>query len=303
MTTENRQASPAAQKALTPLTTHRTRPPKVGEGRERCPALLDLTGMALFLDLDGTLLDLAETPDQVAPELGLTELLIRLEDGVSGALALVTGRRVDFVDSLFPQHRFTVAGLHGAAIRPAATLMERSATTAPQGDTVAFRAAYAYMRAKAADHPGLLTENKGAAFALHYRQAPDLRGLVERIMAEALVIAGPAWRLRDGKFVVELGPAGADKGAALRNLMTSPSFIGRLPLAAGDDLTDEAMFQTVNSMGGLSIRIGDQDSPSAATARIATPGAFRSWLHQLAGPSHPGDRLNDEKPLPPPARP
>ncbi|MBJ2149779.1 trehalose-phosphatase [Paracoccus sp. IB05] len=289
MTTENRQASPAAQKVLTPLPPHQTRPPTAGEGRERDPALPDLAGTALFLDLDGTLLDLAATPDEVVPEPGLAELLAWLEDHVSGALALVTGRRVGFVDSLFPQHRFTVAGLHGAEIRPGAVVMERPATTAPQGDTAAFRAAFDFMRAKAADHPGLLIEDKGAAFALHYRLAPDLRGIVEGIMAEALVIAGPAWRLRDGKCVVELGPAGVDKGAALRNLMASPPFIGRLPLAAGDDLTDEAMFQAVNSMGGLSIRIGDQDSPSAAIQRITTPGAFRSWLHQLAGPSRPGD--------------
>lgn len=287
MTTENRLASPAAQMALTPLPSHKTRPPTAGEERERVP---DLAGAALFLDLDGTLLDLAATPDQVAAEPGLTDLLIRLEEHVSGALALVTGRRVGFVDSLFPHHRFTVAGLHGAEIRPGAALgAERSVTAAPQGDTAAFQAAFGFMRAQAADHPGLLTEDKGAAFALHYRQAPDLRDLVERIMAEALKIAGPAWRLRDGKFVGELGPAGADKGAALRNLMASPPFIGRQPLAAGDDLTDEAMFQAVNSMGGLSIRIGDQDSPSAAVQRIATPGAFRSWLHQLAGPSRPGD--------------
>ncbi len=149
------------------------------------------------------------------------------------------------------------------------------------------------MLSQAADHPGLLAEDKGAAFALHYRQAPELAGLVNRIMAEALEIAGPACRLRDGKYVVELGFAGADKGRALRNLMASPPFIGRQPLAAGDDLTDEAMFEVVNSMGGRSIRIGDGQSPSAAIERIATPAAFRSWLHELAdgaaAPEKPAD--------------
>nr|WP_283258463.1 trehalose-phosphatase [Pseudomonas sp. GX19020] len=256
---------------------------------ENGPALPDPGKVALFLDLDGTLLDLAATPDQVAAEPGLGALLRQLERRTEGALALVTGRQVAFVDALFPAHRFTVAGLHGAELRPSTAIGTGiAAIAAPARETQSFLAAFSGMQNAARDI-GLLTEDKGAAFALHYRQAPELREAAERIMAEAARIAGPLYRLREGKCVIELCPAGADKGAALRNLMASPPFNSRRPLAAGDDLTDEAMFGAANALGGITIRIGAQDSPSAATARIASPAAFRAWLRQLAGLTGAGD--------------
>lgn len=259
---------------------------------ENGPNLPDPGNVALFLDLDGTLLDLAATPDQVVAEPGLRALLLQLERRTAGALALVTGRQVAFVDALFPGHHFpghhfpghhfTVAGLHGAELRPGTSAGGGiAAIAAPTRETQSFQAAFSRMNT-AARGLGLLTEDKGAAFALHYRQAPELRGEAERIMAEAARIAGPGYRLREGKCVIELCPAGADKGAALRNLMASPPFNSRHPLAAGDDLTDEAMFKAANALGGLSIRIGAQDSPSAATARIASPATFRAWLTHLA---------------------
>lgn len=256
------------------------------------PVLSDPARLAFFLDLDGTLLDLAPTPAKVAPEPGLVEVLMRLEGRVSGALALVTGRQVAFVDALFLSHRFTVAGLHGAELRPGpATGGGVSTIAAPSANTASFRQAFSLMLSETAADPGLLAEDKGAAFALHYRNAPGLRSKVEGIMAEDAHIAGPGYRLREGKLVVELCPSGADKGAALRNLMASTPFRGRCPVAAGDDLTDEAMFQAVNTMGGRSIRIGDHNDPSAATTRIATPGTFRARLRQLAGVPCAGDFL------------
>lgn len=265
-------------------------PPRHTPKKSHGPNPPDTRRLALFLDLDGTLLDLAPTPEQVAPEAGLSDLLVRLETRTSGALALVTGRQISFVDALFPLHRFTVAGLHGAELRPGtATGGGLSAIAAPSTDTASFRAAFSRMLCETAGLAGILAEDKGAAFALHYRNAPDLRGKVEGIMTEAARIAGPGYRLREGKYVVELCPSGADKGAALRNLMASTPFKGRCPVAAGDDLTDEAMFQAVNTMGGISIRIGEHGAPSAATTRIATPGAFRAWLRQLAGTPGAGD--------------
>lgn len=247
------------------------------------PVLPDPSHIALFLDLDGTLLDLASTPDGVRVEAGLAEVLVRLERQTAGALALVTGRPIAFVDRLFEGHRFTVAGLHGAEVRPSA-----AGRAVPRAsDDAAFAAAREQARGQAALLDGAVFEDKGRAFALHYRLAPRHGPAVLRIMQRAAHVAGPAYGLRRGKCVVELCPAGADKGTALRNLMAAPPFMGRYPVAAGDDLTDEAMFRAVNDMGGLSIRIGA--GRTAASARIATPGAFRTWLRDLAEAARPGE--------------
>lgn len=239
-------------------------------------------GSALFLDLDGTLLDIAPAPDTVVRPPELCALLVALEGRLDGALALVTGRDLAFVDALFTEHRFTVAGLHGAEIRPndltAPSLMPLRAEAGAQP----LLAALLHVETQAACHPGLRLERKVGAFALHYRSAPELRGIAEGIMAEALRVAGPAYILRGGKCVVELGRAGACKGEALRNIMISDRFRGRRPIAAGDDLTDEAMFAAANAMGGLSIRIGDVQASSHALRRVPTPLAFRSWLQDLA---------------------
>ena len=240
-------------------------------------------GWALFLDLDGTLLDLAATPGAVRAEAGLADTLAALERLTSGALAVVTGRTVGFVDGLFPGRCLTVAGLHGAELRPSPALAGLVAASAAAPTGAAFRAARDGARQAARHLPGVLFEDKARAFALHYRQAPEQRAAVTRIMEAARRRAGPGHLLRMGKCVIELDPAGADKGAAVRNLMALRPFHGRYPVAAGDDLTDEAMFRAVNAMGGLSLRVGPPETlaRSAAVAGAATPAAFRAWLGGL----------------------
>lgn len=248
------------------------------------PAKADPATHAFFLDLDGTLLDLAATPDAVAPEPWLGALLARLEDKTDGALAIVTGREIAFVDRLFPQHRFTVAGLHGAEFRPSAGIAREAAALIADGTpSENLGAALAYARAESRGLTGVLVEDKTRAFALHYRLAPAQRERVEAIMGEALALAGAAFQLRHGKAVVELCPKNADKGLIVRNLMCLPPFTLRRPVAAGDDLTDEAMFAAVNEMNGLSIRValGDADRATAAMAFAATPTAFRHWLRRV----------------------
>ncbi|WP_170848964.1 trehalose-phosphatase [Paracoccus aminovorans] len=287
MTTNDRNTALQADGGPSPCASHdmAPRPPFRGAG-DAPPPLPAPATWAFFLDLDGTLLDLAARPDAVSPEGGLAGMLVRLERMVSGALALVTGRAVEFVDELFPEQRFTVAGLHGAELRPSPSLAGHLLPPPPgTGDAAAFRAAQDLARDRALPLPGVLFEDKGRAFALHYRQAPEQRDAVARIMAEALALAGTGHRLRDGKCVVELGPAGQDKGMIVRNLMGSAPFQGRYPVAAGDDLTDEAMFRAVNALGGLSVRVGPEEAlaRSAASTGIETPGAFRSWLRGMTG--------------------
>lgn len=252
------------------------------------PAALPPAEWGFFLDLDGTLLDLAPEPEKVVVEPGLHEVLQRLEAAASGALALVSGRPVAFIDALFPGARFTVAGLHGAHLRLGGT----GGDDLPSGAVLSAEAGHRLRKARAvvgaaleaAGGPaGVVLEEKGAAFALHYRLAPDRKTEVERLMAQARQVAGSDFTLREGKCVLELCPAGTDKGAVLRELMKAPPFQGRHPLAVGDDLTDEAMFQAANALGGRSILIRDPAHPraSAATGALPSPSAFRAWLAGL----------------------
>lgn len=240
---------------------------------------------AMFLDLDGTLLELAETPDAVHPAPGLGEMLDDLQRLTSGALTIVTGRSVSFVDQLFPGHCHSVAGLHGAELRLGQALAGKDCGLAGEVATPgsAYLRAHEFVRQASATLPGVIFEDKGRAFALHYRQAPTRRDAVLEIMRQALAQSGAGHGLREGKYVVELCPAGQDKGTIIRKLMALAPFSDRFPMAAGDDLTDEAMFAAVNAFRGLSLRIGPaaELSSSLAIAGLPSPGAFRNWIRGL----------------------
>lgn len=233
---------------------------------------------AFFLDLDGTLIDLAPRPQDVICPPGLPATLAALEERVAGALAIVTGRSADFAADLLGAP-FTIAGLHGAEIRLGARLGGGRLAMAPARPPAPVRR---HLAAAAASLDGVVFEDKGGAIALHFRQAPGREAAVERAMAGALVLAGAGYRLQRGKAVVELCPAGSDKGQALRTLMDRAPFRGRRPLAAGDDLTDEAMFAVAHAAGGLSLRIGAPRPGSCARHTLPTPQAFRDWLTRLA---------------------
>lgn len=242
----------------------------------------DLARWSFFFDLDGTLLDLAPSPDLVKPEERLQAMLETLAERTSGALAIVSGRSVDFVDRLFPGYRFTVAGLHGAEIRQQG---REGAGSEPSAKQLSDGFVLARENAKRAAErfPGVLFEDKGKAFALHYRLAPEREEMVGHIMREAGEIAGPDFALQEGKFVLELKPSGSDKGRAVRKLMEAEPFRGRRPFAAGDDHTDESMFATVNGMGGLSLRVGPAPGAFQTSAMIeaASPAIFRNWIRRL----------------------
>ncbi|WP_420960427.1 trehalose-phosphatase [Brucella sp. IR073] len=260
------------------------------------PGIDSLGNWAVFFDIDGTLLDLAESPEAVRVPEGLIGDLLDLDEKLGGALALVTGRSIAFVDTLFPETSFPVAGLHGGEIRDAAGRVER---TEP---TEAFLRAKEELRMQAARWRDILVEDKRAAIAVHYRQAPQLEGEMRQLMEEIAALAGPGWTLQRGKMVLELRPAAHDKGHAVETFMRAPPFVGRRPLAFGDDVTDEAMFEAVNVRGGLSVRIGlpsqvqekreavfrsglaadERERPSAAKLYLEKPAALRDWISQQA---------------------
>jgi len=231
----------------------------------------------VFLDVDGTLLDIAETPEAVAVDPQLAGHLTRLRERLGGALALVTGRRIDFLDVLFPGCSFVAAGLHGAEMRlPDGTLCK--AEPSPQ-----LAIARRRLEAAAIAWPGVIVEDKGASFAAHFRRAPQFEEKVEATMASIAADLGSSHTIQCGKSVVEIRPRGHDKGTAVAAFMATPPFVGRRPLAIGDDLTDEAMFAAVNNLGGVSVKVGAREASTLATARLADPAAVRAWIERAGG--------------------
>lgn len=247
-----------------------------GHGRLSCSLPEDASGLALFLDIDGTLLDIAQMPEAVVVPPGLPDSLKRLAERLEGALALITGRSIGTVDALFRLPATAVSGLHGAEWRGA------DGRTATIATTEAFELARQHLRRQTADMPGVLFEDKGAAIAAHYRLAPEREAQVRDLMAD---IAGPVadgWELQEGKQVVELRPRGRDKGDALVSFMGETPFRGRRPVAIGDDVTDEAMFAAANRLDGLSVRVGLDGRPSLARCRVGAPSDVRDWLARIS---------------------
>ena len=223
---------------------------------------------ALFLDFDGTLVDIADQPDEIEVPASLVQTLMSLNAYLSGAIAVVSGRPIRQIDGFLRPLRVAAAGVHGTERRSATGVMTLLSTH-PM-DAVEQAA-----RKLAAQHTGLLVEGKRGSLALHYRQAPELESVCLETM-QAAVQASPGVTLIRGKMVVEAKPGGISKGGAIESFMREPPFAGRTPLFVGDDITDEAGFSSVQRMGGLGVKVGT--GPSVAWQRIATPQQFRREL-------------------------
>ena len=228
---------------------------------------------AFFLDVDGTLLEIADTPSTVRVDEELLELIERLFRVSGGALALVSGRSISDLEDLLGAQRMPLAGQHGLERRDAAGRLWIHA--APPGVKCAIKEALAPVLAR---HPGLLLEDKGLTLALHYRQAPHLAAYAHRLMTRLMQEAGNGLELQKGKRVVEIKPAGIDKGTAVAEYLTESPFRDRHPVFIGDDLNDEHGFAEVNRMGGTSIKVG----PGTSCARYRLPhvAAVRRWLNE-----------------------
>lgn len=187
----------------------------------------DLQSWALFLDIDGTLLDLAETPDAITVPPSLPADLDALSKKLDGALALVTGRSLDYADQLFSLSHFPIAGLHGAERRDPDGQLHKATATAE------FERLKADLVADTASWAGVFIEDKGAAVAAHYRLAPDRKDDVELVMERALIRAGPNWTVQQGKMVIEIRPASADKARQYRPSWPSPPLQADARLRSG----------------------------------------------------------------------
>ena len=236
------------------------------------PAVTDL---ALFLDVDGTLLDIAPTPESVIVSEQLKHLLTTLSSRLDGAFALVSGRSIRTLDALFEPLRFTAAGIHGCERREASGCIIR-----PEVDVARVAAVRDELTAWTLRHPGTLLEDKGYALALHYRLVPELEVPALSEVETALAMLG-THELQRGKFVFELRPAGYSKGGAIQAFMRDPPFRSRQPLFIGDDVTDEAGFEAVNELAGISVRVGES-TQTFARHRLGTVQEVIRWLANLA---------------------
>jgi trehalose 6-phosphate phosphatase len=226
---------------------------------------------AFFLDVDGTLLEIAEHPEAVRMPGGLIATLQAVIADARAPVALVSGRAIRDLDRLFAPLRLPIAGQHGAERRDAAGTWH---WMHPEGGALA--AIHNDIQDFVAGHPGLVLENKGAALCVHYRQAPALAAEVEGRMRQAAASLGDAYALQPGKMVFELRPAIADKGRAIAAFLEEPPFRGRRPVFVGDDATDEHGFELVNSRGGHTVKVGA--GATCARWRLADVASVVRWL-------------------------
>lgn len=229
---------------------------------------------AIFLDVDGTLLEHAERPDAVNADAEIGHLLGALHAAVHGALALISGRSVADIDALFAPLHLPAAGQHGVERRDAEGNFHIHPFPAD-----GLRRAAAQLGEFTAQHAGLLLEDKGHNLALHFRQAPQFaeaaRGAALKVLAEL----GGDFELQSGKMVIEIKPSGRDKGTAIEEFLFEAPFRGRTPVFVGDDLTDEFGFGVVNRLGGYAVKVGA--GASVAAWRLPDSRAVREWLAGL----------------------
>lgn len=229
--------------------------------------------ICLFLDVDGTLLEFAPTPDAVQVDEPLRQLLGALSQRLDGAVALVSGRTLGALDELFWPLNLPAAGIHGFERRGADGIVHRPALPHAALDPVRERLA-SFARAQ----PGVLLEDKGSALALHYRGARGVRAEAHLIVGNAAASLDPAFTILEGEQVLEIKPAHTSKASAVEAFMNEPPFAGRRPVYIGDDVTDFDGFSAVRRNGGFDIAVGDRVSARWA---LANPHAVRDWLGML----------------------
>lgn len=230
--------------------------------------------------MDGTLLEIAATPDAVRVDDSLRRLLLDVSQALDGAVALVSGRTVATLDALFEPQRWPSAGLHGLERRNAAGVVHRHVPERERLD--AARLALLYLAART---PGMLLEDKGVSIAVHYRAAPEIEPSLRRALGTVAADLAPEYHLLEGKHVFELKPAAATKADAVRAFMNEVPFAGRRPIYVGDDVTDLDGFAAVERVGGLSVGVGDRVQ---AQLRVSSPRDVRALLADLAERRSPG---------------
>jgi trehalose 6-phosphate phosphatase len=230
----------------------------------------ELHGKCLFLDFDGTLVDIAPTPETIQVSPALPRRLAALQEAMDGAVAIVTGRDVADIENFLPEFTGPIAGGHGSHMRGTDGQYVAGAFDGERLQTIK-RDIATYARAI----DGLRVENKTAGCVLHYRQVPHAGEDAHRFV-KTLLRDHPGFTAEAAKMAVEVRPEAIDKAGAVAELSTLPSFGNRLPVFAGDDISDEPAFRWVNAQGGTSIRIGN--GPTSAQYCVSSVRHFAAWI-------------------------
>jgi trehalose 6-phosphate phosphatase len=237
--------------------------------------VLDGRDIALFLDIDGTLLEHRPHPEDVRVDSGLRDLLRGVAATLGGAVAFVTGRNISMVDRLFAPLHLPTAGLYG---------LEHRLTPGGEpgrADEPADLAAVAdQLQQEFHTTEGIYFERKGAVLAVHTRGAPAAFPRVRAAAEKALAQLSERYRIVAGHAGLEFMPLEALKSAAIERFMGILPFAGRRPIFIGDDLSDEVGFRYVNSLGGISVRVGP-DVPTEAAFALPDVAAVHDWLAEL----------------------
>ncbi len=228
----------------------------------------------LFLDVDGTLIELTDTPFETCVDPELKALLGDVGERLGGALALVSGRSIEYLDVLFSPLRLAAAGLHGVERRKASGEMHGASFVDSQLDR-----ARAALRALVIAHPGTLLEDKGRTIAVHFRMAPHFEAAVLESVRAVAAQLGSNYHIQGGNMMLEIKPRGFSKASAIKAFLHEPPFSGRKPVFVGDDLTDQDGFKSVEDQGGISIAVGDRVH---GQFRLENPAAVRAWLGQIS---------------------
>jgi trehalose 6-phosphate phosphatase len=235
---------------------------------------------ALFLDFDGTLVDIAPTPSGVVVPPALPGRLARLRDRLGGALAIVTGRPIADVDAFLPG--FDASGMHG--------LERRVSGVISRPDFPALADEIEALRQRLARFDRIIIEDKRIGVAVHWRTEPAAEAEARAAIADLARTLGPPYRVQDGKAVSEIVPGGAHKGDGIRALLTTSPYAGRRPIFVGDDRTDEHGFAAVQALGGVAVKVGD--GPTGAKRRVASVSMFAAVLDAWAEKGIDPDRLH-----------
>lgn len=251
-----------------PSDNHDARKPRLRRTRKPPPVE---TSWAWFFDIDGTLVELAHVPSGIVLDDEMAAIIERLRLFSGGAVALVTGRKIEEVDRLLPLDALPIAGQHGLELRRDIDLI------VDEPDDGAELSPLVYALEKEVErHPGLMLERKYPCIALHYRARPRLGGYANRLIRILRDTYAPSYTIQKGKRIVELRPSGKNKGVAVSEFMAHAPFAGRRPVFVGDDLTDEDAFRVVNQMHGVSIKMGS--GRTEAKFRLRGLADLRDWL-------------------------
>ncbi len=228
----------------------------------------------LFLDVDGTLIELTDSPLETFADDEIKTLLSSAAKRLGGALALVSGRTIEYLDALFAPLRLPTAGLHGVERRKASGMMHGATFVDAQLDR-----ARTALKALVESLPGTLFEDKGRSVTVHFRMAPQFEATIAETVRGIAAQLGTNYHIQGGNMMLELKPRGFTKASAIKAFMQEPPFSGRRPVFVGDDLTDLDGFKTVEDQGGISIAVGDR---VRAQYRLEDAAAVRGWLKEIA---------------------